>query len=201
MELRDRAVGRRSLRRAAAVPLSFVSFVALVAWGCGAVGSVPQLPVGPGLTCDRLARDICERTAATLGFGVNPDVVGAHLRCTRASCTAAAGDVAAALLFRDGRVEQSGFGWTGAEPGQEALPEPPGRVAPGVRPVCVGLAEAQCHEQFDEIVASGVPSGRVALRVVIRCATTCDERSGEGETLLELDDGSSVTGSWTYTNG
>lgn len=154
--------------------------------------STPPLPPGarecigfPAEKCDELAAAI-EQDAAPHG-----GISAYRLACTSGVCTAQEGQGVRTVVFADGQVEDSGFGYT--VPGEP--PSAPGRTEPplAVTPSCVGVPLSWCEEFARTMVADNVREGEVVASVTVECLATCTAQDGDARVRVVLADGTVLT--------
>lgn len=170
--------------------------VACVVAAAGCAPSVPFLPAGtrtclavPSAVCDlQLAR--AERLATSRG-----GLTGLALTC-RTVCTEETGEASLVVRFGDGSGRSGRFGWSGGGSVGEASAS---RQVPALAPTCIGVTEAVCRERFRDSLetVAATPLPPVVL-VVVSCATTCDDRRGEGETRVAFADAAWERHGWSY---
>jgi hypothetical protein len=111
------------LRIARAVPAPRLTLPLVVAW----LAVACNLPFERGagnLTCIGVPDDTCRSYAQTVGLGSDPSVVAVQLECMTASCALDSGEIRVLVRRADGRIEESGFGWQGADPGAPPIANP-----------------------------------------------------------------------------
>lgn len=179
--------------------LALIALAAIGAFGCESPPA-QVVPLGaPEFLCQGVPDQVCKGALDSTGAD-RASVVRVIVRCTTPVCTVAAGEADVTLVFIDGRQENSGYGWAGAEPGP-AQPIPVITQAPlSVQPACVGIPLQRCVE-----MASTGPSGDgtfgTVTAITVHCDTTCTLSNGQGQTKYEFANGApSVTASWVYGN-
>lgn len=168
--------------------------VGLVVAGCGIVPNDPSVAPGEPFACIETSPDICQQTLRDAQANADPGttVVALRVVCTSPPCTDQGGEVSVEVAYSNGRRDSYSSAWAGAaEP--EAAPEP---TELPIEPVCGGIPREQCLE-FAASAFTGVDPSTV-VSIVLRCTTTCTTASGDGETLVTFDDGTSITNGWSY---
>jgi hypothetical protein len=110
-----------------------------------------------------------------------------RLVCTSGVCTSDEGRWIRTVVFADGTVQDSGFGYT--VPGEP--PSSPGRTEPPltVAPVCVNVPQFWCEEFARSYVAEGEREGQIVASVTVECIATCTETNGDARGRVTLADG------------
>lgn len=167
------------------------AFLAAMVVAC----SAPQRPFEAGeQSCLGLPDHICVDALAAAKASTNADVVGYRIQCTVPICDDQTGTLSANLLWSDGTRTDHGFGWGNGYDGSslreawQPLPTPP------VPPTCLGVPADQCQEFWAQAM-DGVSPDQIPKIAFVRveCTTTCSATSGEAKTVVQYQDGSSVT--------
>ena len=174
----------------------FVALLAigLVLTGCGIVADGPTVAPGAPFACIETSQHICQQTLRDAQNNADPGttVVALRVVCTSPPCTDQGGEVSVEVAYSNGRRDSYTNAWAGAvEP--EPVPEP---TELPIEPVCGGIPREQCLE-FAASVFTGVDPSTV-VSIVLRCTSTCTTASGDGETLVTFNDGTSITNGWSY---
>lgn len=141
----------------------------------------------PGNTCRDVLAD-----AKLNGSGAA--VVELVVRCSTPPCTPMQGEADVSVRYADGGTLTWSIGWSGPVPAQPAAPVPP--AAAPVEPTCVGVDPAMCLEVARQM-ASEVPAGRPPIVALdVRCTSVCTASKAEGEVLITLADGTTMTTGW-----
>jgi len=160
--------------------------------------------VAPGTrSCIGLPQATCEQAfqeADASARARGTVVLGIAVRCS-AICTDASGEAERSVTYGDGISEQNSFGWQQAAPapvGQPVGPKPSLVVAP----TCVGLGAETCTSQAMDAVDSLDVDPGLVVSIVVRCVPgPCTSTTGDGETLITLDDGQVTNVGWSYRGG
>lgn len=160
--------------------------------------TVPVQGVAP-VECVGIPEGTCREVVQNARANAAPGTLPVRIRavCAQAACTPASGEVSVDVLYSDGRQENYVMGWAGP-----AFPGDPGEPRPdlAVEPVCQGVPAVQCRQMALGVGDEGPPGFRV-LSIVVTCtAPPCTAVSGDGDTILTYQDGTRVTGSWSYRN-
>ncbi len=156
-------------------------------------------PADPLLACEGVPQDVCQGAVRDARLNAPRGTVPVRIQvaCTAASCTPQQGQTKVDVQYSDGSISSYGTGWAGGAPGGA-----PGDVLIGselsVQPICQGLPPKPCQEMA---LGVGTDPGDPAavLSIIVRCTKPpCTAVSGDGDTIVTLDDGSTRQGSWSY---
>jgi hypothetical protein len=178
--------------------LMTVAILASGALACQPAAAPVSPAVDPQVVCQGVPDVVCKDASNSTSVG-GGSVAQILVRCTASVCTEETGEAAITVTFLDGRQEQSGYGWSGAEPGP-AQPIPvitPPTLA--VQPVCQGVPRERCLE----MATTGLngASADTVTSITVHCDTTCTLANGQGQTKYEYAPGApSTTASWVYGN-
>lgn len=172
-----------------AAAIVFLSVAALAL-----VGRASTPPLSPGMTeCVGFPADKCDEWVAALEQEAAPHggLSAYRLVCTSAVCTSQEGKGIRTVVFADGKVEDSGFGYT--VPGEP--PSSPGRTdAPlTVTPTCINVPRVPCEDAARTFVAEWVGEREAVASIAVECSTTCTELNGDVRALITLTDGRILT--------
>jgi hypothetical protein len=168
-----------------AAAIAFLSVAALALVGRA---SAPPLSPGtrecigfPAEKCDEWVAAL-EQQAATYG-----GLSAYRLVCTSGSCTSQEGKGIRTVVFADGKVQDSGFGY--AVPGEP--PSSPGHTEPPltVTPTCINVQQFWCGEFARSALSQGASEGEAVASITVECSATCTETNGDARVLITLTGG------------
>jgi hypothetical protein len=168
---------------AAAIVFLFVAALALV-------GRASSPPLSPGTReCLGFPAEKCDEWVATLEqeATTHGGLSAYRLVCTSAVCTFQEGKGIRTVVYADGKVDDSNFGYTvPREP-----PSSPGRTEPPLTlaPTCIDVPQSWCDEFARQLVARDVGEGQAVASVTVECIATCTAQNGDASVRIVLADG------------
>ena len=167
-----------------------MAIVFLSAAALALVGRSTTPPLSPGTReCVGFPAEKCDAWVAALEqeATTHGGLSAYRFVCTSTVCTSQEGKGIRTVVFADGTVQDSGFGYT--VPGEP--PSSPGRTEPplAVAPVCVNVPQSWCEEFARQLVASDVGEGQAVASVTVECLATCTADNGDASVRIVLADG------------
>jgi hypothetical protein len=156
------------------------------------------------MECVGAPQEACE--AATNQAGREAAALRAMLVQIRISCTSAAGcsetagDVQYEAVLSTGASLSGGYAWAAPGAPVPGGPGPPGGpgAGPAFQPTCIGVPVGWCRNLATGIDADMGLDASAIDSVVLRCSAVCTDTTGEGETVITLNDGTRHEAGWSY---